>query len=140
MDFSFSKEQLELQKQCQEFAAQEITPHVKLLEDDLSFRLELFQKMARKGFFLLSVPKSRGGSGIDNVAYALAMKAIAKADAGISVTVGVTNMVAEAIHRYGSEDIKNKYLPAIAKGECIPLSFARQKKAPEVMLRAFKHP
>lgn len=123
MDFELSTQQLELEARAQAFAEREIAPFVNRLEEDLSFRKALFGKMACEGFFDM-----HGGNAIDSVGYALAFKGIAKADAGIAVAMGVTNMVAEAIYHYGTEEQRNKYLPAIAKGECAPLAFALTEK------------
>ncbi len=124
MNFSFSQEQLAVEEKAKQFAEKEISPFLSELEFDLVFRQELFQKMAREGFFLLTVPKAHGGNFTDSLAYVLAMKSIAKADAGIAVTIAVTNMVAEAISIYGSDFQIKKYIPKIAAGECIPLAFA----------------
>jgi hypothetical protein len=124
MDLSFSKEQKALQDKSRIFADIEISPKVKELEEDHSFRQALFKKMAREGFFLLNVPASHGGSRIDSIAYALSLKEIAKADAGIAVAMSVTNMVAEAIYHYGTEQQRTFYLPRIADGSCVPAAFA----------------
>jgi alkylation response protein AidB-like acyl-CoA dehydrogenase len=128
MDFSLSKEQMAIEKRCQEFANQEISNVVPLLEEDLEARHRLFQKMAKAGFFLLNVAKKQGGNFTDTISYILALKSIAAVDAGISVTMAVTNMVAETIALYGSEAQRQNYLPRIAKGECVPLSFALTEK------------
>lgn len=128
MDFALSPEQQALEQRVRQFADCEIAPHIVRLEEDLPFRKELFKKMALEGLFLLTVPKERGGTKVDSIAHALAMKAIAKVDAGIAVAFGVTNMVAEAIDRYGTDEQREKYIPAIAKGECVPLSFALTEK------------
>lgn len=128
MELGFTSEQLALEAQCCKFAEKHIVPHIKALEEDLSFRLTLFQKMAQMGLFLLCVPKDQGGTYIDTISYILALKAIAKADAGISVAMTVTNMVAEAISRFGTEEQKKKYFSQIAKGIGVPFAFALTEK------------
>lgn len=128
MDFSLTPHQKKRETKTLLFAEKEIVPHVDRLEEDLSFRQALFRKMARQGLFLLSVPKKHGGEGNGALNYLLALKAVAKADAGIAAAMGVTNMVAEAIHIWGSEKQKKHYLPKIAKGEFVPLSFALTEK------------
>ena len=74
------------------------------------------------------IPKNEGGSGCDTIAYILALKAIAKVDAGIAVAMAVSNMVAESISRFGSDQMKKKYFPLIKSGECVPLAFALTEK------------
>ena len=77
MDFALSAEQSALEQRVRKFAEREIAPHVTRLEEDLAFRKTLFKKMAQEGLFLLSVPKERGGTQVDSIAYSLVMKAIA---------------------------------------------------------------
>lgn len=127
MDYSFSEDQLKLKDKSREFAQKEIKGFESLLEEDLEFRLKLFQKMAKEGFFLLNVPRDPS-SKVDSIGYALALTEIAKADAGISVAMAVTNMVAECIYKFGTESQKNDYFAKIEKGECVPLSFALTEK------------
>lgn len=128
MDFNLTREQMTLFSECTLFAEKVITPNVKSLEEDLSCRKTLFEKMGQMGLFLLCVPKEMGGTAIDTVSYILALAAIAKADAGISVAMAVTNMVAEAISRFGSKEQQKKYIPLVASGACVPLSFALTEK------------
>jgi len=56
------------------------------------------------------------------------LKEIAKVDAGIAVAMAVTNMVGEAIQRFGSPHQQANYLPKIANGTCVPLAFAMTEK------------
>lgn len=121
MDFTLTDTQKNTATAARAFAAAEITPHLQRLEDDTPFKMECYRKMAQQGFFTLSLKK-------DSLAYALALKEIAKADAGISVAMTVTNMVAEAIDRYGSSDQKINYLTALSNGDAAPAAFALTEK------------
>ena len=53
-----------------------------------------------------------------------AITEIAKGCAATAVTTSVTNMVAEVIHEFGTEEVKNKHLPKICSGEYPAGSFA----------------
>ena len=128
MDFSFSEHQDAISKNTKAFALVEIAPFQEKLENDNDFRQQLFQKMAKKGLFLQTVSKEFGGYFSDTLSYLLALKEIAKIDAGISVAMAVTNMVAELIAKEGSQQQKSHYLPLIANGKCVPLSFASTEK------------
>jgi acyl-CoA dehydrogenase len=124
MNFAFTKAQLAQERKTIDFAEKEISPYISRLETDLVFREELFRKMAKSNLFLLTVSEKDGGHFIDSISYVLALKAVAKVDAGIGVAMSVINMVAEAISIYGTAAQKKKYIPEIAKGKCIPLAFA----------------
>ncbi len=128
MDFTLTPEQIFLQRSCREFAEKEILPFVDKLEEDLAGRKALFERMAKMGFFLLSVPRIHGGHSNGSIAYCSALMEVAKADAGVAVAMAVTNMVAEAISNFGTEEQRKKYLSGIYKGECVPASFAITEK------------
>lgn len=128
MDFNFTPEQLDLQKRWTKFAEEEIQPNLTQLEENIGFRVRLYQKMGTLGLFSLCIPKAMGGHFTDTISYALAMIALAKADAGITVAISVTNMIGEAIALYGTKEQQEKYLPKIASGEFIPAAFALTEK------------
>lgn len=121
MDFTYSTTQKQWQEKAKQFAQEWIRPHVEQLENDLSTRQILFQKMARNNLFTFAIPSTESG---DTIAYLLALKEIAKVDAGIAVTMAVTSMVAEAIWLHGSQAQKENYLSRIASGQCLPAAFA----------------
>lgn len=121
MEYPLSPNQQKIKELSRLFALQEIIPYVQKLEEDVAFRRQLFQKMSGEGLFLLSTQN-------DTLAYMLSLKEIAKADAGICVAMAVTNMVAEAIARYGSEKQKSTFLSKIQSGESVPAAFALTEK------------
>lgn len=114
MDFSLTPKQMTLEKECADFAKLEIEPNVSRLEEDLVFRRELFHKLAERGWFKLY----QG----DPIAYVLALKAIARVDAGIAVAMAVTNMVGEIISHFGTAEQQAHYLSKT------PFSFAITEK------------
>lgn len=126
MNFSLTEAQNKTAERCRQFAVNVILPQVKELEEDIEFRKNVFQMMAQAGFFTLVLPDKEGKK--ETIGYLLGLKEIAKVDAGMAVAMAVTNMVAEAIDRFGSEWQKSYYLPKIADGSCIPLSFALTEK------------
>ena len=125
MDFQLTEEQIALQQSCLQFAQKEITPFINRLEEDLEYRKGLFVRMAKMGFFNLTIPHRHSRhSTTDMVAYVTALKEISKSDAGIGVAMSVNNMVAETIDLYGTEEEKKRFLPKMASGQCTPVSFA----------------
>lgn len=128
MDFALTKEQLDLEEKTGKFASLEITPVVDKLEEDLGLRQEILQKMARAGLLNMCVLPDQKKNSHSFLNYALALKTIASADAGMAVTMSVTNMVAETIAKYGTTLQKEKYLSKISKGEGLPLAFALTEK------------
>ena len=70
--------------------------------------MENLKKMAQLGLMGMNIPVEYGGSEVGVVAYSLAMTEIGKACASHAVTTSVTNMVAEVIHEFGTEEMKRK--------------------------------
>jgi len=80
--------------------------------------------LAGLGVMGMSVPHEYGGSNVGTTAYSLAITEIAKGCAATAVTTSVTNMVAEVIYEFGTDEVKNKHLPRICSGEYPAGSFA----------------
>ena len=59
VDIDLNLEQMALERNCREFAHKEILPFTSQLEDDLDFRISLFKRMAKMGFFNLTIPNPR---------------------------------------------------------------------------------
>lgn len=127
MDFRLSKAQFEIETTCQKFAETAIASKIALLEADLGERMEIFKQMGQAGLFTLVLPVAFGGKG-DAIGYLAGLSAIAKVDAGIGIAMGVTNMVAEAVVRYGNEELKKRIIGKITDGTGVPLSFAMTEK------------
>ncbi|MCU0693638.1 MAG: acyl-CoA dehydrogenase family protein, partial [Polyangiaceae bacterium] len=72
----------------------------------------------------VNVPEDLGGAQAGSVAYVLAMMEIARACASTAVTMSVTNMVAEVIAAFGSEQQRRRYVPKITSGEYAAGAFA----------------
>ena len=66
------------------------------------------------------IPERYGGSKSDVVTYGIICEELARADWVVASVVSVSNsLVAGSILRWGSEAQKEKWLPAIAAGDCI---------------------
>lgn len=125
MNFDFTEEQKIIEDRCRKFADNVIAPQIKELEQDLELRQNVFEQMAKEGFFSLALTDENKR---DTLGYLMGLKAIAKVDAGMAVAMAVTNMVAESIERFGSEEQRYYYLPKIKEGICAPLAFAMTEK------------
>ena len=70
-----------------------------------------------------------GGLGGSAVAYAGAMRAVARGCASTAVTMAVTNMVGEMITRFGTDSQKQQHNTRIASGEYTAAAFALSEAA-----------
>ncbi|HNV72098.1 MAG TPA: acyl-CoA dehydrogenase family protein, partial [Candidatus Ozemobacteraceae bacterium] len=118
IDFKLTPEQELIRKSATEFAAQVIAPVAGELDEKQEFSYDVTRKLAQQGFLGIIIPKEYGGAGADALTYCLVIEEVSKACAAQAVTMSLTNsLVAFPIMTYGSEEVKRKYLPAMANGE-----------------------
>ena len=120
MDFNLTEEQLMIQQAARDFAIAELLPGVIERDEHSKFPTEQVKMMADLGFMGMMVDPKYGGSGLDSVAYVLALTELSKIDASAAVIMSVNNsLVCAGIEKYCNEEQKLKYLIPLAKGEKI---------------------
>lgn len=118
--YDLSEDQELFKRTVHEFAEREIVPVAHDLDENEQFPRATLGKMAELGLLGLLVPEQYGGAGVSTLDYVLAMEEISWADASHSVVMSVNNsLVCEPIVRFGTEEQKQRYLPALASGEFV---------------------
>jgi alkylation response protein AidB-like acyl-CoA dehydrogenase len=118
MNFVLTADQEALRKTVQEFTAKRIAPGAAERDEKDIFPRDIFNEMGKLGLMGIPYPEEYGGSGLDFVAYALAVEEISKADAGIGIGLSVhTSLCLWPIFKYGTEEQKMKFLKPLASGE-----------------------
>jgi butyryl-CoA dehydrogenase len=118
MDFELSEEQQLVKDMAASFAYKEVKAVASRMDRDAAYPSELVRRLGEIGFMGMCVPLEFGGSGMDFVSYIIAMEAISKAWASLSVIMSVHNsLVCAPILRFGSAAQKEKYLVLLASGE-----------------------
>jgi len=98
-----------------EFASEQIKPFSAEMDRAGEFRQELIRQFFEIGLMGIEIPEEYGGSGSSYFMCILATEALAMVDASASIYVDVQNtLVNNAIIRWGSEELKKKYLPQLA--------------------------
>jgi alkylation response protein AidB-like acyl-CoA dehydrogenase len=98
-----------------EFADHEIRPHVREMDDQAHIPRQLIDKLFDLGVMAIEIPEAHGGAGASFFHAVLAVEALSRVDPSIGVLVDVQNtLVANALIRWGSEAIKQRYLPSLA--------------------------
>ncbi|HJR67133.1 MAG TPA: acyl-CoA dehydrogenase family protein [Gemmatimonadaceae bacterium] len=111
-------QQKEIQQLAREFARSEIAPHADRWDRDAAMDPAIITKLAQLGFLGMMVPEQYEGLGLDTVTYLVALEEIAAVDASVAVAMSVHNSLpTQMILRYGSETQRQRYLPAMARGE-----------------------
>jgi alkylation response protein AidB-like acyl-CoA dehydrogenase len=98
-----------------EFAGREVRPHVREMDEHAKIGRPLIDKLFDLGVMGIEIPESYGGSAASFFHSILAIEALSRVDPSIGVLVDVQNtLVINALLRWGSDDIKRRYLPRLA--------------------------
>jgi alkylation response protein AidB-like acyl-CoA dehydrogenase len=120
MDFELTETQRQIQALAREFARVEIAPNAAEWDREKRFPLEVVAKLAELGMLAVCVPEELGGAGGDFVSYALVLEELARADAGLAVTIAVhTSAVILPLLAFGTDAQRERFVPPLARGELI---------------------
>lgn len=119
-DLFFTEEHSMLVEMVREFAANEVAPIARELDDKGQFPSELVTKMGELGLMGIPIPEEYGGAGMDMVAFAAVVMELAKADASVAITLAAhISLGTMPIFLAGNDEQKKKYLPLLASGEML---------------------
>lgn len=105
--------------QVREFSVGKLKPMARKLDAEGRFPTELLGEMKKIGLFGMNYPVEYGGCGCDSPTTCRALTELAKASAGVALTLLVHYMAVDALLRFGSEMQKQKYLRDMIGGERI---------------------
>lgn len=117
MDFKLTNEQLAIQSAMRTFVEKELAPGVMERDERSEFPLEQFKALGKAGLNGIQYPKEYGGQDGDYISYAIAVEELSKVDGSIGIAYSVNaSLYAYPVFKYGSEEIKKKYLPPVFNG------------------------
>ncbi len=103
------------------FVQKEVEPHVEEWEQAGEIPKSIWPRMGALGFLGVEYDEKYGGAGADVLTTAVLCEEMARARcASLAMAVGVhTDMASPHLYWTGSEALKEKYLPAICRGEAL---------------------
>ena len=119
MDFEISQEHKEFNQRVREFVEATLTKeYIEECEANDEYPYAFWEKMAKAGYCGLLVPVEYGGVGGGAMEVSLFMEELTRRFMPAAVWFLVASVFgAEVMNKIGSEELKRKYLPLIAKGE-----------------------
>ena len=102
---------------ARQFAQDEIAPSTIERDKSGEFPTDIVKKLGELGFMGMMVSPEWGGSGLDALAYVLAMEEISAVDASVGVVMSVNHsLVNWGLETYGTDEQKEKFLKPLAQG------------------------
>lgn len=121
MDFKLSEEMEMLRDMARDFAAEKIAPYADEWDEKHYMPYdEVIKPMAELGFFGTVIPEEYGGNEMGWLAAMILTEEISRASSSVRVQINMQSLgCAYTIHRYGSEELKRKYIPKLVSAEYI---------------------
>ncbi len=117
--FELTDEQLQIQEMARAFTADAITPHAAEWDENSIFPRDTIRSAAELGFASIYVSEESGGIGLGRLESALIMEAMAYGCVPTSAFISIHNMATWMIDRFGSQAVKDKYLPSLISMEAM---------------------
>ena len=114
---TLSEQEQMFQEMVRDFATAEIAPKVREMDEAQQMDAGIIQHLFELGLMGIEIPEIYGGTGADFFTSVLVVEELSRVDPSIGVLVDVQNtLVVNAFKRWGSEELKAKYLPMLATG------------------------
>ena len=119
MDFTLTEEQRAFQEAARTFAQNEMLPHAARWDEEHIFPKDTLQRAAELGFAGIYVREDVGGSALSRLDAAIIFEELSAACPSTAAFLSIHNMVAWMIDRFGTEEQRQHYLPAMMTMETI---------------------
>ncbi len=111
--FALTEDQLAIQDMARRFTADNITPFAAEWDEKHVFPRDTIRAAAELGFAAIYVAEESGGIGLGRLEAALIMEAMAYGCPATSAFVSIHNMASWMLDRFGSAEVRAKYLPRL---------------------------
>jgi len=118
MDFNLTEEQQLIKQNAREFALENVEPIAAELDRTGRYPAETIQKLTELDFMGMPYPVEYGGAGADYLSYVLVVEELSRSCASTGIIYSAhCSLATWPIYKWGSEELKQKYLVPMCKGE-----------------------
>src|SRR5687767_11344532 len=112
-----AEDELIFRASVREFAEAQIRPLVREMDEQAKIPRALIDKLFDLGVMAIEIPEAYGGAGASFFHAVIAVEELSRVDPSVGVLVDVQNtLVANALLRWGNDDVKRRYLTRLAGG------------------------
>ncbi|WP_207392792.1 acyl-CoA dehydrogenase family protein [Aeromicrobium sp. IC_218] len=115
--FALSEEHQAIREAVRALAEAKIAPHAADVDEQARFPQEAADALLAADFHAPHVPEQYGGAGADALATVLVIEEVARVDVSASLIPAVNKLGSLPVQIGGNEELKAKYLGALARGE-----------------------
>jgi alkylation response protein AidB-like acyl-CoA dehydrogenase len=115
--FALSEEHQALREAVRALADDKIAPRAAEVDAKAEFPWDVYEALVKADFHAVHIPEAYGGAGADALATALVIEEVARACATSSLIPAVNKLGTMPLLLGASEEVKQRYLPSVARGE-----------------------
>jgi alkylation response protein AidB-like acyl-CoA dehydrogenase len=116
----FTAEQEEFRRSVARFVDAEVAPVADKLDEAGEFPRALFTRLGDLGYLGLRYPEAYGGADADTLTYCLFAEELARGSLSVAAAAAMQSLMGTYfIYKYGSEDLRRRYLMPALRGETV---------------------
>jgi alkylation response protein AidB-like acyl-CoA dehydrogenase len=119
MDFSLSEDQRAIEDAARTFAEAELAPNSARWDEEKHFPVDVMRKAAELGFAGIYIQEDVGGSALGRLDAAIIFEELSRGDVATAAFISIHNMASWMIDKYGSDELRQRYLPRLTTMELI---------------------
>jgi len=119
MDFALNEDQVAIQDAARAFAEGQLAPFSAEWDEKKHFPVDVLRQAAQLGFAGIYVNEDVGGSGLSRLDASIIFEALSYGDVPTAAYLTIHNMASWMIDRFGSDDLRQRYLPRLTTMELI---------------------
>ena len=117
--YALSEEHEALRESVRQLADDKIAPYAAEVDQEPRFPQEAHDALVKADLQAVHIPEAYGGAGADALATAIVIEEVARACASSSLIPAVNKLGTVPLLLAGAEDLKQRYLPPVARGEAM---------------------
>ncbi len=117
--YALSEEHEALRESVRRLADDKIAPHAARVDELSEFPQEAHDALVKADLHAVHIPEDYGGAGADALATAIVIEEVARACASSSLIPAVNKLGTVPLLLAGSPELKERYLPPVARGEAM---------------------
>ena len=119
MNFELTSDQKAFQASARDFSLRELAPNAAKWDRDSHFPVDVIRRAGEMGFLSLYTPEKAGGMGLGRLDASLIFEELSAGCTTTAAFMTIHNMATWMVASFGSDEIQQKWCPALVTGEML---------------------